>query len=374
MTKRIVFAKYGSFSLVNSRVEEILRRQFPSCHLQVVDVARDVLSHCRMESLWLRLYSSLSELPAFVRGRHSPWDFVFRHVRAWELIQRWIRQNIPPSETAFVFQTQGMFDASHSEVPFFIYTDHTRAAHRRQPGGGTPARVGKGWETAEQNLYRKAATIFTLSKFCEESLVEDYGISQEKVLTVSTGINIDMPPALPDRSKTAPVILFVGVEWETKGGPELWNAFAKVRLRRPDAELWIVGARPDLRGEGVRFFGRVDREQMAQIFQEARLLCVPSRIERASMVALDAAAHGLPVISTPHGAGSERLQNGVTGLLVDPCDTDSLADGILRLLDHPDLAAEMGKAGRRMVEESFTWEAVGKKIGDRIRSSIGPTS
>ncbi|MCX6965899.1 MAG: glycosyltransferase family 4 protein [Verrucomicrobia bacterium] len=267
-----------------------------------------------------------------------------------------------------------MFDASHPEVPFFIYTDHTRAAHKRQPRGGTPARVGNGWEAAEQNLYRKAATIFTLSKFCEESLVEDYAIPRAKALTVSTGINIDMPSAMSDRSKAAPVILFVGVEWETKGGPELWSAFAKVRLRRPDAELWIVGARPDLRGEGVRLFGRVNSEQMAQIFQEARLLCVPSRIERASMVALDAAAHGLPVISTPHGAGAERVQGEVTGLLIDPCNTDAFAEGILRLLDHPDLAAEMGKAGRRMVEESFTWEAVGKKIGDRIRLSIKPVS
>jgi glycosyltransferase involved in cell wall biosynthesis len=374
MTKQIVFAKYGSFSLVNSRVEAILRAQFPSCHLQVVDVARDVLTHYRIESLWLRLYSSLSELPAFVRGRHSPWDFVFRHLRAWELIQRWIRQNIPPSETAFVFQTQGMFDASHPEVPFFIYTDHTRAAHKRQPGGGTPARVGKGWEASERKLYRKAATIFSLSKFCEDSLVEDYGIPRAKALTVSTGINIDMPRDLPDRSKTNPVILFVGVEWETKGGPELWNAFAKVRQRRSDAELWIVGAHPDLKSEGVRFFGRVDCKEMAQIFQEARLLCVPSRIERASMVALDAAAHGLPVISTPHGAGPERVQGGVTGLLIDPCNTDAFAEGILRLLDDPLLAAEMGKAGRRMVEESFTWEAVGKKIGDRIRLSIKPVS
>ena len=374
MTKRIVFAKYGSFSLVNSRVEAILRWQFPSYHLQVVDVAQDVLSHYRMESLWLRLYSSLSELPAFVRGRHSPWDFVFRHVRAWELIHRWIRQNISPSETAFVFQTQGMFDAAHPEVPFFIYTDHTRAAHRRQPGGGTPARVATGWEAAEKNLYPKAKAIFSLSKFCEKSLVEDYGISADRVLTVSTGINIDLPVSLPDRSKTRPVILFVGLEWETKGGPELVNAFAKVRMRCPDSELWIVGTRPDLQCEGVRFFGRVVPDRMAELFQQARLLCVPSRIERASMVALDAAGHGLPVISTPYGAGAERVCDGVTGLLVDPRNTDSLADGILRLLDDPSLAAEMGKAGRRMVEESFTWEAVGKKMGDRIRSSIGPIS
>jgi len=160
------------------------------------------------------------------------------------------------------------------------------------------------------------------------------------------------------------------VEWEIKGGPELLNAFLEVRKKRPDAELWIVGGGPEALPEGVRGFGRVDRETMARLFSEARVLCVPSRIERASMVALDAAAHGLPVICTPHGAGAERVRDGVTGFLIDPRDTAAFAEAILRFLSDGELAATMGLAGRRMVEEEFTWSAVGGKIAGRIREVL----
>jgi phosphatidylinositol alpha-1,6-mannosyltransferase len=88
------------------------------------------------------------------------------------------------------------------------------------------------------------------------------------------------------------------------------------------------------------------------------------------MVALDAAAHGLPVICTPHGAGAERVRDGETGLLVDPRDTRAFADAILKFLSDGEFAAAMGQAGRRMVEEEFTWSAVGNKMAGRIRELI----
>jgi phosphatidylinositol alpha-1,6-mannosyltransferase len=88
------------------------------------------------------------------------------------------------------------------------------------------------------------------------------------------------------------------------------------------------------------------------------------------MLALDAAAYALPVITTPHGAGSERVRDGVTGLLVDPADTEAFADAIIALLRNPDRARGMGEAGRRMVSGEFTWEAVGGKIAARIRSLL----
>lgn len=88
------------------------------------------------------------------------------------------------------------------------------------------------------------------------------------------------------------------------------------------------------------------------------------------MLALDAAAYGLPVITTPFGAGSERVRDGVTGLLVDPRDTEEFASAIVSLLEDPQRMADMGKAGRRMVEKEFTWDAVGGKIATRIRALL----
>jgi glycosyltransferase involved in cell wall biosynthesis len=198
----------------------------------------------------------------------------------------------------------------------------------------------------------------------------DYGVPEERVLTVSTGINMDLPLLEESASTPEPVILFVGAEWGIKGGEELASAFKLVRQKMPSAELWVVGAQPPVIQEGMRVFGRVKLGDLDRLFRKAAVVCVPSRVERASMLALDAAAYGLPVITTPFGAGSERVRDGVTGLLVDPGETKDFAIAIVSLLEDPQRMADMGKAGRRMVEKEFTWDAVGGKIEDRIRSLL----
>jgi len=370
LRKRILFVKYGSFSHVNARVEAMLGKEFPECDLEVVDAARDILASFPLRSLWLRLKASVKRLVPLIWGRHSPWDFVFQEPKAWELISSWILRNVDPAEVAFIFQTQSMFDSSHPEIPFFIYTDHTREAHKSQPGGGAPAPVSPEWKRLEIDLYRKAATVFTLSRFCEQSVVLDYGIPEERVLTVSTGINMDLPVLNGSSSFSEPVILFVGADWGIKGGEELAAAFKLVRQKMPSAELWVVGAQPPVIQEGMRVFGRVKLGELDRLFRKAALVCVPSRVERASMLALDAAAYGLPVITTPFGAGSERVRDGVTGLLVDPRDTEEFASAVVSLLEDPQRMADMGKAGRRMVEKEFTWDAVGGKIAGRIRAIL----
>ena len=351
-------------------MERVLRERFPECELEVVDAARDILSSFPLHSLWLCCKASMKRLVPLLRGRHSPWDFVFQEPKAWDLISLWILRNIDPSRVSFIFQTQSMFDASHPGIPFFIYTDHTREAHKRQPGGGSPAPASPEWIRLEAALYPKAATVFTLSRFCEKSVVLDYGIPEERVLTVSTGINMDLPLLEESASTPEPVILFVGADWGIKGGEELAAAFKRVRQKIPSAELWVVGAQPRSAQEGMRVFGRVRLGELDQLFRKAALVSVPSRVERASMLALDAAAYGLPVITTPFGAGAERVRDGVTGRLVDPRNTEEFASAIVALLQDQDRARVMGSAGRTMVEKEFTWDAVGRKIASRIRSFL----
>jgi glycosyltransferase involved in cell wall biosynthesis len=368
--KKILIVKYGSFSHVNGKVEAMLREKFPEHDPVVIDVVLDILSGYPLGSLYLRIKAALPRLGSILCGKHSPWDFVFAEPMAWKLISRWILRRVTPENTAFIFQTQSIFDASHPEVPFFIYTDHTREAHKRQPGGGSPSSASREWKRLESSLYGKAATVFTLSRFCARSVIEDYGVPESRVLTVSTGINMELPSfEVPDVPKE-PVILFVGAEWGIKGGCELAMAYKKVRRELPESQLWLVGARPPEVIPGMRVFGRVKLGELDRLFRKATLVCVPSRVERASMLALDAAAYALPVITTPHGAGSERVRDGVTGLLVDPADTEAFADAIIALLRNPDRARGMGEAGRRMVSGEFTWEAVGGKIAARIRSLL----
>jgi glycosyltransferase involved in cell wall biosynthesis len=363
----ILLVKYGSFSHVNARVEAMLRKEFPEYNLEVVDAAHDILASYPMDSHWLRLKASMKRLVPFLRGKHSPWDFVFQEPMAWDLISSWIMRNIDPAQVAFIFQTQSIFDASHPEVPFFIYTDHTREAHKRQPDGGAPAPACLKWKRMEAALYKKAASVFTLSRFCAESVVDDYGVSEKRVHTVSTGINMDLPVLDGFFTPPKPVILFVAANWGIKGGEELAATFKLVRQKMPSAELWVVGVQPPVTHEGMRVFGRVGLAKLDGLFRESAIVCVPSRVERASMLALDAASYGLPVITTPLGAGVERVREGVTGLLADPRNTEEFASAIVALLADPVRARSMGRAGRKMVEKEFTWDAVGGKIAAQVR-------
>lgn len=368
--RRILFVKYGSFSHVNAPVADALAREFPEYRLTLVDAARDILASYRWRSLLLRIAANGRAPLAFFRGRHSLWDFVFRDPAAWDLIARWMRSHADPESTAFIFQTQSMFDASCLPVPSFVYTDHTREAHRRQGAGGSTSPASRGWIERERALYRHADTVFTLSDFCQRSVIDDYGVRPEKVLTVSTGINMRLPESVLAAEERRPVILFVGGEWKIKGGPHLVEAFRLVRREVPDAELWLVGSQPARLEPGLKAHGRVDRGTLDRLYREAALLCVPSILDRASMVALDAAAYGLPVVTNPFGAGAERVVDGVTGYVVDPRDPVALSAVLVRLLRDPALRRSLGSAGRERVGKEFTWDAVGAKIASRIRSML----
>jgi glycosyltransferase involved in cell wall biosynthesis len=69
-------------------------------------------------------------------------------------------------------------------------------------------------------------------------------------------------------------------------------------------------------------------------------------------------AAGLPVVSTRNGGLPEVIEDGVTGLLVEPADADGLTVAIARLLDDPELRRRYGDAGRQRAAERFGWDRI----------------
>jgi glycosyltransferase involved in cell wall biosynthesis len=76
------------------------------------------------------------------------------------------------------------------------------------------------------------------------------------------------------------------------------------------------------------------------------------------------------VVATNVGGNPEIVRDGVTGLLVPPGDPPALADAIGRLIESPRLAAEIGGAGRRMIEERFTCERMVAQTADLYRRAL----
>lgn len=160
------------------------------------------------------------------------------------------------------------------------------------------------------------------------------------------------PVPLPFR----PVVAFVGALEPTKGVDVLLEAWPQVAAELPDARLVLVGdgsqreqvAQAVAEGEvagSVTMTGRVPRREVAGLLDAATLLVLPSRSEGLALVLLEAMARGRAVVSTTAGGTAELVEDGVTGLLVPPDDVAALAEALLRVLQEPAVAAEMGHIG-----------------------------
>lgn len=104
----------------------------------------------------------------------------------------------------------------------------------------------------------------------------------------------------------------------------------------------------------IRFVGQ--RPDAAECVAAADVCVVPSRWEEAfCLAAAEPLARGRPLVATRVGAIPELVRHGVTGLLVPPRDPQALASAIRRLLDTPDLATALGRAGREHVLASHGW-------------------
>jgi glycosyltransferase involved in cell wall biosynthesis len=179
---------------------------------------------------------------------------------------------------------------------------------------------------------------------------------------------------VPERDFSPPRLLFVGKgDFAGKGGPDLLAAFEAVRAAHPDAELWIVGQQAaSAPPPGVRFMGRILRNtpegeaEIDRLYREATLFVMPSRYEAFGIVFLEAMAYGLPCVASATCAMPEIVADGESGWVVPHGDTARLSEALLALAGDSDAARTMGAAGRRRLEERYTWDAVAGRIVEAV--------
>jgi glycosyltransferase involved in cell wall biosynthesis len=162
-------------------------------------------------------------------------------------------------------------------------------------------------------------------------------------------------------------VLFLGNLIPGKGYGELIRAAEMLVDAGVDVELVLAGggmaertrqqtlAETTIR-DRIRFTGPVDVAEKTVLLGEADVLALPSYYENEAhpLVVLEAMAAGLPVVSTRYVAIPEMVNDGVTGLLVEPRDISGLAAALRRLAGDPTLRRRMGDAGRARFLEEFT--------------------
>ncbi len=167
-----------------------------------------------------------------------------------------------------------------------------------------------------------------------------------------------------DRARNGPVVYFGRFD-VTKGIDTFIEALALLGENAPPT--LVIGRGPEEQSIRRRIAGLgldkkvtllpwMTQEKLASTLTGARLVAIPSRKENFSVGALSAMAVGAPVISTRVGGTIEIIEDGQTGLLVEPDDPHALAAAIERLANTPSLAYAIGRAGQKRVRSTFTWD------------------
>jgi len=182
------------------------------------------------------------------------------------------------------------------------------------------------------------------------------GFPEEKLFYLPRGVDVERfkPGVRPPIFRA----VFSGALIERKGIHHLLEAWHRLDLK--DAELWLVGtvhneARPHLKKywrDNIKIVGFV--REVENYLSQGTIHIFPSQCEGSAKVVYEAAACGLPQITTREAG--DVVNDGVEGILVRPGDVGELATAILELYRHPEMVERMSVAARRRVVENFTWD------------------
>ncbi|RBY88878.1 alpha-(1-2)-phosphatidylinositol mannosyltransferase [Blastococcus sp. TBT05-19] len=182
----------------------------------------------------------------------------------------------------------------------------------------------------------------------------------------------------------APVVVCVSRLVARKGQDVLVHAWPRVLARHPGARLLLVGGGPDERAlrravasrsleDSVVLTGAVPHDELPAHYAAGDVFAMPCRtrrggldVEGLGMVFLEAAATGRPVVAGTSGGAPEAVQDGVTGLVVDPRSAEAVAVALSGLLDDPARARAMGTAGRAWVEERWSWASIAATFAELL--------
>jgi len=272
------------------------------------------------------------------------------------------------------------------KIPFYLFQDlsiDVLIKHFQEHSHPVP-----GWEIFnlddlykrkewQMRIYDQCIGVFAESKWLADSLVEDTGISTEKVHVVDLGINVK--PELTyhsfgEKSKQDKTIFFIGRDFFRKGGHLVVEAFKLLRKNYSKKyKLIIAGPKSwPLEGripEGVQFIGDVSREIIQKYFQTSDVFCMPTYFEGGyAIVFTEALCFGIPCIGRNIQGMLEIIKPGVNGYLLNNDSIDELAELIVKVIEDDTMKSDVGRMSKSY-QDYYSWDRVASDMIKIIKSN-----
>ncbi len=234
-------------------------------------------------------------------------------------------------------------------------------------------------------MLHEAAAVIAVSRPMRDRLIS-LGAPPERIWQIPYGVDCrSFTGGCPESAP--PIFLAVGRFVEKKAPQLTIRAFAEAHRAHPEARLRMVGEGPLLKEcrelvqaleieDAVVFLGMQSHAAVQEEMRQARCF-VQHSIEAASgdcegtpVGILEAGASGLPVISTRHAGIPEVVIDGETGLLVEERDIRGMSEHMIRLIQEPERAGQLGRAARQRIETHFTIEQSLGQLSEVINACV----
>lgn len=283
---------------------------------------------------------------------------------------------------------------AHTPVPFpaeMAYRAARRAGipfvatyHAGRLRGSSPLLAGLA--AADRATFERAMLDGSRRLIAVSPYVRDNALSRQRERTTIIPPGVDHVRYCPDGvERSAAGILFVGPldrSYRWKGVDVLLDAFGRLRSRRPDTTLTLVGEgdrraeferRAEAEFEGaLRVLPRLPDDELIDEYRRAAAVVLPSTTDAESfgMVLAEANACGAPVVGSRIGGIPSFVREGDNGLLAAPGDAQELAECLFHLAENPDQARELGERGRARVVAEHDWGDLSRRTEAVLEDAV----
>lgn len=239
-----------------------------------------------------------------------------------------------------------------------------------------------------KSIFNNADRVIANSRFTKDELLK-LGVDDEKITIVHPCAN--SVPKKIDLKKQEEIVnkyhlqdkkmLFTVGRLVTRKGHDLViKSLRKVIERFPNVVYLVSGDGPNKQNlinltdamnlsDKVIFLGEISDDDLQIFYRLCNIFIMPAReikekgdVEGFGLVFLEASLFAKPVIGGKSGGQPDAIEDGYSGLLVNPNDENEIANAIIKLLESPELAEKLGQQGRQRVLEKFRWDEEAKKI------------
>jgi glycosyltransferase involved in cell wall biosynthesis len=360
----------------------------PLVELPSLDIYNDHFP-MRMPGLWeLKDRWDWLEVTAFSSGTF-PEPLAFS-MRAWDHLRR------RRSEFDLVQDNQclgyGLLAMERMGLPVLGTIHHPITVDRRLEMEHAESRLQRynkarwyAFTKMQTRVARRLRRVITVSRNSYDDICRDHLVSPERLFIVPVGVDPELfTPLASIERRSNQIISTASSDVAMKGQRYLLEALALIRTDRPELglKLVLVGKLKDGSAaqrtieelglaDAVEFVSGVPDQRIVELYNESACAVVPSLYEGFSLPAIEAMSTSCPLVATTGGAIPEVAgPDGETCYAVRPGDAADLARGILAVLDDPDAAERVGKAGRERVITRWSWRHTAVKTLDHYRALL----